>query len=102
MITQLNLGNAKVTKPTASTLEAETTLEPCVTIDVEEVERRRGFAGGVPVSVVDVVNEAGEKARFFVSVTMKNGRPVAIIATKPDKYRQKQVTKSIMGTFNII
>lgn len=102
MKTQLNLGNAKVERPTATTLEAETTLEPVVTIDAEEVERRRGFSGGVPVSVIDVVGKTGEKARFFISMTMKNGRPVAIIATKPDKERHTQVTKSVMGTFNIL
>ena len=102
MITQLNLGNAKVTHPIPEILEAETTLEPCVTIDAEEVERRKGFSGGVPVSVIDVVGKTGERARFFVSVTMKNGRPVAVIATKPDKERHNQVTKSIMGTFNIL
>lgn len=51
---------------------------------------------------IDVENEAGEIARFWVSISIVRGRPKVRMSTKPDKQRKTQVDKTLVGAFNII
>lgn len=64
-----------------------------------------GDVGGrddIEACQIDVENEAGEIARFWVSVSIVRGRPKVRVATKPDKDLRTQVNKVSTGTFNII
>lgn len=74
-------------------------IPPIVNMDSTEVGQRGGH--GLEAAVLDIEDEGGLSARFWVRVYInKNGRPVASVSTKPDKHMEKQVTKSVTGTFN--
>jgi hypothetical protein len=72
-------------------------LGPVVEVAYDEVEPR-GAHGLEAVQVV-VEDEQGLRSRFWVNVRVKNGRPVATITTKPDLAGNRQVSKSVTGTF---
>lgn len=69
--------------------------QPILRIDTSEVENSRAATG---VLKLEVENDEGVHATFWVSVKMKNGRPVAEISTEPSE--GKFVRKSVMGTCN--
>lgn len=84
--------------PSAGDFEVQSTLEPVVTIDGDEVESRSSLGGGPGVARVDVKGDLGKIARFWVSVSIKNGRPVLSVSTVVG---EKQVSRKLTGSFNL-
>lgn len=71
---------------------------PRIVVTEGDVENR----DDIEACQIDVENEAGEIARFWVSVSIVRGRPKVRVATKPDKNLLTQVNKVSTGTFNIV
>lgn len=62
-----------------------------------------GDRWSLEAAVIEVENERGEFARFWVSVRVEKGRPKIYLTTKIGKADdRKQIEKSVQGTFNLI
>ena len=69
-------------------------------IEVEASAQGERYSLGVVH--IDVENEAGEIARFWVDVRTVNGRPSLIVRTKVGKDRNTQRESRVQGSFNIL
>lgn len=71
--------------------------EPFVTLTAEEVEKSNGLS----VARIYVEGPTGEIARFWLTATIKKGRPVLQLTTKHlSSLGDREVSKSVTGTFN--
>ncbi len=82
---------------------------PNVSITDGEVKIRMGREellgkGEVEVAILDVDNEEGFTARFWISVEVENGRPKVKVTTKPysGARRGEEVSTRIAGSCNIL
>ncbi len=68
-------------------------IGPVVVIDNQELQ----FRDNVEVARIEVRNENGKLARFWVSVIIKRGRPKLVISTKVGQAggHRKQTTKVV-------
>jgi len=103
MQTKFHVGTV-TNKSTPLTVESKD--QSMVIVDVATVEEQSGCRQ--QVTTIDVENDEGIKGRFWVTVFIKNGRPVVEVATVPAKQRagswdeEKTVRKSVTGTFNLL
>ena len=75
-----------------------TRAAPIVKIDHDDVSNRPSLEA----ARIEIENEEGVVARFWVHVSIHNGRPQISVATKIGKERLRQSQKSVVGTFNIV
>jgi hypothetical protein len=79
----------------------ETSVVPVISIGRDEVEARSSIGGGPEVAVVEVEDPTTSiRSRFWVSATIKHGRPVLVVTTRPTS-RDTNVMSRTTGMFNI-
>jgi hypothetical protein len=71
---------------------------PHITLDGEYVASREW----TEAAMVDVKTDDGKVGRFWVSVRIKNGRPVCSVHTKPNKDDGKQISKRVTGMYKTL
>lgn len=58
--------------------------------------------GEVEIVTLDVDNDEGLTARFWIAVEVVNGRPRAKVTTKPYARKDEEVSQTVCGSCNIL
>lgn len=80
--------NCEFSKDGNQHIATDLIFEPRVTVTVDEVETK---TFGLGVSEIDVIDKAKDKkCRFWVTVKIKDGKPVLIVSTKNLQGQEKK------------